>query len=68
MYGKLFTLDGIYSYIDLSMQQPIISILGKVLTSKFVLLCSTMFFVLINLFFIVLDITTTRISIRIVRC
>jgi len=42
------------------MQQPIISILGKLITPKFVVPSSIISFVLMNLFFIVLDITMTN--------
>lgn len=63
--GKLLTLHRIYNYIGFSLQQPIISILGKLVT--FVLL-STSFLVLSSLFFIVVDILMTTLSIHIVRC
>lgn len=49
--GKLLTLGGIYNYLGLSIQHPII-ILGKLITSKVAILSNTIFFVLINLFFI----------------
>lgn len=64
--GKLLTLGEIYNYVNLSMNQSIISILSELITSKFALLIALSSFFL-STYFIVLNITMTKNLVWIVR-